>query len=78
MCSSVYIILRLFYYSLFAWIILSWIQVPHDHPIGQLKAVLDKFYERRSEYIKDGISTLKTKKIQEFSNGNYHHLEVRL
>ena len=39
---------------------------------------LGKFYERRSEYIKDGISTLKTKKIQEFSNGNYHHLEVRL
>ena len=59
MCSSVYIILRLFYYSLFAWIILSWIQVPHDHPIGQLKAVLEKFYERLLNPIRTRVPVLR-------------------
>ena len=59
MCSSVYIIFRLFYYSLFAWIILSWIQVPHDHPIGQLKSVLEKFYERLLNPIRTRVPVLR-------------------
>jgi YggT family protein len=35
-------ILNLYSLILFAWIILSWIQVPYDHPLGQLRRILSK------------------------------------
>ncbi|MGF1664647.1 MAG: YggT family protein [Acidimicrobiia bacterium] len=35
-------ILDLFLLALFAWIVLSWIRVPYDHPIGKVHRVLDK------------------------------------
>lgn len=59
MCSATYLLFRLFYYTLFAWIILSWIQVPYDHPIGQLKAVLDRFYDRLLNPIRSRVPVLK-------------------
>lgn len=59
MCSLTYILFRLFYYSLFAWIILSWIQVPYDHPIGKLKNVLDKYFEKILHPIRSRIPVLR-------------------
>ena len=44
MCSLLALTYKLFSYSLFLWIILSWIQVPQEHPIGQIKSILDQFY----------------------------------
>ena len=35
-------ILDLFLLALFAWIVLSWIRVPSDHPIGKVHRFLDK------------------------------------
>ena len=35
-------ILDLFVLALFAWIVLSWIRVPYDHPIGKVHRFLDK------------------------------------
>jgi YggT family protein len=35
-------ILDLFLLALFAWIVLSWIRVPYDHPIGKVHRALDK------------------------------------
>ncbi len=35
-------ILDLFLLALFAWIVLSWIRVPYDHPIGKVHRFLDK------------------------------------
>ena len=46
MCSLLALTYKLFSYSLFLWIILSWVQVPQEHPIGQIKNVLDQFYNR--------------------------------
>ena len=59
MCSVTYLLFRLFYYSLFAWIILSWIQVSNDHPIGQVKMILDRFYGRLLEPIRSRIGPLR-------------------
>ena len=59
MCSVTYLLFRLFYYSLFAWIILSWIQVPYDHPIGQVKSVLDRYFEKILAPIRSRIPTLR-------------------
>ncbi len=59
MCSLTFIIFRIFYYSLFAWIILSWIQVPYDHPIGQLKSYLDKYFEKILSPIRDRVPVLR-------------------
>ena len=59
MCSVTYLLFRLFYYSLFAWIILSWIQVPYDHPIGQVKIVLDRYFERIIAQIRSRIQELR-------------------
>ena len=59
MCSITYLLFRLFYYSLFAWIILSWIQVSNDHPIGQVKMILDRFYGRLLEPIRSRIGPLR-------------------
>jgi len=47
MCSSVYLIFRLFYYSLFAWI------------IGQVKAVLDRFYDKLLNPIRTRVPVLR-------------------
>jgi len=59
MCSVTYLLFRLFYYSLFAWIILSWIQVPYDHPIGQVKTFLDRYFERILAPIRSKIPALR-------------------
>ena len=59
MCSTTNLLFNLFSYSLFAWIILSWIQVPYDHPIGQLKAVLDRIYDRLLNPIRSRVPVLR-------------------
>ena len=59
MCSLTFIIFRIFYYSLFAWIILSWIQVPYDHPIGQLKSYLDNYFEKILVPIRNRVPVLR-------------------
>ena len=59
MCNITYLLFQLFYYSLFAWIILSWIQVPYDHPIGQIKSVLDRYFERILAPIRSRIPALR-------------------
>ena len=59
MCSITFLFFRVFYYSLFAWIILSWIQVSNDHPIGQVKMILDRFYGRLLEPIRSRIGPLR-------------------
>ena len=59
MCSLTFIIFRIFYYSLFAWIILSWIQVPYDHPIGQIKSYLDKYFEKILAPIRNRVPVLR-------------------
>jgi len=53
------LLFRLFYYSLFAWIILSWIQVPSDHPIGQVKSFLDRYFEKILSPIRSRIPALR-------------------
>lgn len=35
-------ILNLFTLALLAWIVLSWIRVPYDHPIGKVHRFLDR------------------------------------
>ena len=59
MCSVTYLLFRFFYYSLFAWIILSWIQVPYNHPIGQVKSFLDRYFERILAPIRTRIPALR-------------------
>ena len=59
MSSVTYLLFRLFYYSLFAWIILSWIQLPYDHPIGQVKIVLYRYFERILAPIRSRIPALR-------------------
>ena len=44
---------------------------------NQLK-YLRKYYENRSDYQNDGLSTLKYKVRNSFNNNNYSHLEVKL
>ena len=39
---------------------------------------LRKYYDNRSDYQNDGLSTLKYKVRNSFNNGNYNHLEVKL
>jgi len=39
---------------------------------------LRKYYENRSDYQKDGLTTLKYTIRNSFNNGNYNHLEVKL
>jgi uncharacterized protein YggT (Ycf19 family) len=46
MCLLLDLFFRFFYYGLFAWIILSWVQVPTTHPIGQIKVTLDTVFNR--------------------------------
>lgn len=45
--------------------------------VNQLK-YLDKFYENRSGFSKDGLSKLKRSKVDSHSIDNYHHLKVIL
>jgi YggT family protein len=35
-------ILYLYSLALLAWVILSWIRVPYDHPVGRVHRALDK------------------------------------
>ena len=59
MCSLFELTYRLFTYSLFLWIILSWVQVPLDHPIGQIKKILDQFYNRILAPIRSAIPMVR-------------------
>lgn len=34
--------LKIYLYGVIAWIIMSWIQVPSSHPLGRLRAFLDR------------------------------------
>lgn len=44
---------------------------------NQLK-YLDKYYNKASNYTKDGLSTLNFKLTDSYNQGNYHHLSVKL
>ena len=59
MCSLTYLVFRLFYYSLFAWIILSWVQIPYDHPIGQIKSFLNRYFEKILYPIRSRVPVLR-------------------
>ena len=59
MCSLLILFFRFFSYALFAWIILSWVQVSPEHPLGQLKSVLDKAFSTILEPIRSRIPTLR-------------------
>ena len=59
MCSLLILFFRFFSYALFAWIILSWVQVSPEHPIGQLKIILDRAFTRILEPIRSRIPTLR-------------------
>ena len=59
MCSLFNFGYSLLSYSLFLWIILSWIQVSNDHPVGQVKIVLDRFYGKLLEPIRSRIGPLR-------------------
>jgi len=59
MCSLLAIAYRIFSYSLFLWIILSWVQVHQEHPIGQIKSILDQFYSRILAPIRSAIPTVR-------------------
>jgi len=59
MCSLLAITYKIFSYSLFLWIILSWVQVPEEHPIGQIKSILNQFYSRILAPIRSAIPTLR-------------------
>jgi len=59
MCSLLILFFRFFSYALFAWIILSWVQVSPEHPLGQVKYVLDKGFTRILEAIRSRMPTLR-------------------
>ncbi len=59
MCSLLALTYKIFSYSLFLWIILSWVQVPQEHPIGQIKSILDQFYSRILAPIRSAIPTVR-------------------
>jgi YggT family protein len=35
-------LLTIYFYAVFAWVILSWIRVSSTHPLGRLQAFLDR------------------------------------
>jgi uncharacterized protein YggT (Ycf19 family) len=55
MCSLLILFFRFFSYALFAWIILNWVQVSPEHPLGQIKNVLDRSFSRILEPIRSRI-----------------------
>ena len=59
MCSLLLLFFRFFSYALFAWILLCWVQVSPEHPIGQVKSILDKAFTRILEPIRSRIPTLR-------------------
>ena len=59
MCSLLALTYKIFSYSLFLWIILSWVQVPQENPIGQIKSILDQFYSRILAPIRSSIPTVR-------------------
>ena len=46
MCLLIDLLVRFLYYSLFAWVILSWVHVPSSHPLGAIKITLDQMFGR--------------------------------
>ncbi len=59
MCLLIDLLLRFFYYGLFGWIILSWIEVPSTHPLGNIKILLDKFFSSILSPIRRYIPTVR-------------------
>jgi uncharacterized protein YggT (Ycf19 family) len=59
MCSLLILFFRFFSYALFAWIILSWVQVSPEHPLGQMKNLLDRVFEKLLEPIRSRIPNLR-------------------
>ncbi len=35
-------VLQLYFYAIFGWIVLSWIQVPSSHPLARVRSFLDR------------------------------------
>lgn len=42
MLDLLVLILRIYFYAVFAWVILSWIRVSSVHPLGRLQTFLDR------------------------------------
>lgn len=42
MVDLLVILLRLYFYAVFAWVILSWIRVSSSHPLGRVQVFLDR------------------------------------
>tara|TARA_B100000131_G_scaffold289822_1_gene302122 strand:- start:158 stop:427 length:270 start_codon:yes stop_codon:yes gene_type:complete len=59
MCSILGLSYRFFSYALFLWIILSWIQVSREHPIGKIKILLDSFFDQLLAPIRNMVPTLR-------------------
>lgn len=42
MAGILILILRVYFYAVLAWVILSWIPTSSDHPLGRVKVFLDR------------------------------------
>lgn len=42
MTSIIVTILEIYFYAVFAWVILSWIRVSATHPLGRVQVFLDR------------------------------------
>lgn len=42
MVDLLVILLQLYFYAVFAWVILSWIRVSSTHPLGRVQVFLDR------------------------------------
>ncbi len=42
MIDFLILVLTLYFYAVFAWVILSWIRVSSDHPLGRFQRFLDR------------------------------------
>ena len=40
--SLIDLVLTLYFYAVFAWVILSWIRVSSEHPLGRVSVFLDR------------------------------------
>ncbi len=59
MCILIDLGIRFLYYSLFAWVILSWVEVPSTHPLGALKITLDRLFSKILTPIRKFIPPLR-------------------
>ena len=66
MCVLIDLFIRFLYYSLFAWVNLSWIHVPSTHPLGTIKNTLGVDFRACDNY-KNGFEAAKKIKIPTLS-----------